>query len=55
MTRNITVSIKTNEAQELERKAVAKGITKCAYVRNLIKTDLQIASSGPTIGVDLTR
>ena len=41
MVRNITVSIKTNEAQELEHKAVAKGQTKCAYVRNLIKADLQ--------------
>jgi len=52
MASNITTSIRTKEAEELEQKAREKGITKCAYVRNLIRTDLEASRPVPTTSVD---
>jgi len=40
MVYNITTSLRRNEIDKLEQKANAKGITKCAYVRELIISDL---------------
>jgi len=40
MATNITTSIRRKEIDLLDQKAKAKGITKCAYVRDLIRNDL---------------
>jgi len=40
MSTNITTSIRRKEFDSLEEKAKSKGITKCAYVRDLIRKDL---------------
>ncbi len=51
MASNITTSITASEAQALGAKASAKGVTKCAYVRNLIRTDLEASRPVPSIRV----